>query len=267
MKNPSKRSLRIAILDSDPYSRSWNASLLMRDWRTHVTAELETYAQLEAALAQSMMPVDFVIVDLDNGTENYTLPAVLSLIQQLHHKTRVIAISQKPDLEALRMFGSSVFAGYLIKSEAQVSLAWAVWECANGQSVVTPGLEKSAGLLGMRLPNNCLVLEEKETTRLLSGSEQSKARLALVMSMERDTMADELQLEVDSVFTLVSRLYESVGVNDLLDEDSWIQQLCNEDPVLKEKIFAYLEKRAAAPGKETVAYHIVTKPHFRKLNP
>lgn len=267
MKNPSKRSLRIAILDRDPYSRSWNASLLMRDWRTRVNAELETYAQLEAALAQSIMPVDFVIADLDNGTENYTLPAVLSLIQQLHHKTQVIAISQKPDREALRLFGSAFFTGYLIKSEAKVSLAWAAWECANGYTVVTPGLEKSAGLLGLSLPNNCVVLEEKETTGFLSDAEQLKVRLAFVMSMERDTMADELQLEVDSVFTLISRLYESVGVNDLLDEDSWIQHLCKEDPVLKEKIFAYLEKRSAAPGKETVAYHIVTKPHFRRLNP
>jgi len=263
MKNPSARSLRIAILDSDPYSRSWIASLLMRDWRTRIIAELDTYAQLKTMLAQSLMPVDFVIADLDNKAENYTLPAVLSLIQKNYRKTKVIAIAQETNEETLRLFSSPAFCGYLLKSEAQISLAWAARQCSEGSMVITPGVEKAASLLGIRLPRNCNVLEERSAATYLSRAEQFKVRLAFVMSMERDTMADEMQLEVDSVFTLISRLYESVGVNDLLDEDNWIQLLCKEDPVLKEKIQAYLENNATAPGKETVAYHIVTRPNFR----
>ena len=264
MNNAAKRSLRIAILDSDPYSRSWNASLLMRDWRTRVFAEIESYAQLETLLAQSPMPLDFVIVDLDNGTENYALPAVLKLLQENSKKTKLIAIGQKPDEEALKHFQTSVFAGYLLKSEAQVSLAWAAREGSLGFRVMTPGIEVAANRTGLKLPQNVVVMLEKEAAGFLSSAGQFKVRLAFVMSMERDSIADEMQLEQDSVFTLISRLYESVGVNDLLDDDNWVRLVCEEDPILREKIQAFLENQSGAPGKESVAYHIVTKPLFRK---
>jgi len=264
MNQLAKQILRVAILDSDPYSRSWNASLLMRDWRTRVVAELETYAQLEALLAQSPMPVDFVIVDLDNGEEACSLPTLLKRVQECSTKTQVIAISQKLDEEALHLFQISAFAGYLLKSEAKVSLAWAARECSAGFKLITPGVEKSASRLGLTLPKNCVVLEESEASGFLSSAGQFKVRLAFVMSMERDAIADEMQLELDSVFTLISRLYESVGVNDLREGDNWVQLLCGEDPILKEKIKAFLENKPGAPGKESVAFHLVTMPYFRK---
>jgi len=264
MKTPNSRSLRIAILDSDPYSRSWTASLLMRDWRTRVAAELATYAQLKTFLTQSLMPVDFIIVDMDSGSEDYAFPAVLSLIQETHKTTRMIATSQKVDEGLLRLFGSSGFAAYLLKSEAQISLAWAARECSKGFTLITPGVEKIAAHLGLSLPGTCLVLEEKSAASYLSGAEQLKARLAFVMSMERDTLADELQLELTSVFTLISRLYENVGVNAINEDDNWFWLMSDEDPILKEKLQAFLENKTACPSKETVAFHLVTKPFFRK---
>lgn len=264
MKTPNSRSLRVAILDSDPYSRSWTASLLMRDWRTRVAAELTTYAQLETFLSQSLMPVDFVIVDVDNGSEDYAFPSVLSLIQETHQISRLIATSQRADKGLLRLFGSSGFAAYLLKSEAQISLAWAARECSKGFTLITPGIEKVAAHLGYSLPGTCLVLEEKSAASYLSSAEQLKARLAFVMSMERDALADEMQLELTSVFTLISRLYENVGVNTINEDDNWLWLLSEEDPIVKEKIQAFLENKTACPSKETVAFHLVTKPFFRK---
>ena len=256
--------LRIAILDSDSFSRNWNASLLMRDWRTRVVAEHETFAQLSSFLSRELVPIDFVIVDLDNSVENYALPDVLDLIKAHLYPTKVIAIGQKPDLNILGLIKHDVFSGYLKKSEVEFSLAWAVNECAAGSWVITPGIEKFARHHATHLPDSCVVLEEKESTKYLSNAERFKVRLAFVMSMERDTMADEMQLGVNSVFTLISRLYENIGVNDLLAGDDWIQFLSDSDPVIREKINAYFEHDESTPGKETVAYHIVTKPLFRK---
>lgn len=258
---------QVVILSEDIFSRNWMAQLIMRDWRTQVMGEAATLADLQDLLkGSSARYIDVLIVDVDN-TESDLL-SICDMVNSLSPDLMVILISKRADPDLLTWVHEPYIGGYLVKEEVEISLAWAVVKVVQGFLVLSKSVESLAISNRLSFDKDCIVLDGIEAGEYLSPAENRKARLAFVVSMSRGNLADELILSPNSSMTLVSNLYNQIGMNDLLNGDDWIQFKIEENTL----ILSHLEKGNGGKkyktdkhtAKETLAYHIYTKP---KIHP
>jgi DNA-binding NarL/FixJ family response regulator len=256
---PIPNPLRIIILDENKFSRNWIALLLMRDWRTQVIAEYNSIEAYQGNTGPSLAHAHAIVINCDTCDPN-------CITQENRFKPsglRIIALSTHPDNPALEFFIDDHITSYLLIDEIDNSLAWAVASTMGGNKIITPGIEQHLLRRYPQFNTDCLVFSGIEATFHLTPTEARNARMAFIMSMSRGNLADELQIGVNSSFTLISRLYDHLGINDLLEGDDWIDLRAEEDPLLQEHLQKMKErtpppKRKAA--KETLAFHVVTKP-------
>jgi DNA-binding NarL/FixJ family response regulator len=258
---------QVVILSEDIFSRNWMAQLIMRDWRTQVMGEAATLDELQHLLKGSIANyIDVLIVDVDNNDAD--LLSIIDLVNASNPGIMTILISKRVDPDLLLWVHEPNIGGYLIKEEVEITLAWAVVKSVQGYLVLSKQIESLAIRNHLSFDKNCIVLDGIEASEYLSPAENQKARLAFVVSMSRGNLADELILSPNSSMTLVSNLYNQIGMNDLLNGDDWIQFNIDECAI----ILSHLEKVNGGEkfktdkhsAKETLAFHIYTKP---KIHP
>ena len=261
-QNSPERVQRIGVIAQDPFVRHWMAQLIMRDWRTQVidsTASIETLAGLAADL--STHKLDAIVLDADDLPADFS--SFMGTIKGEKLSPRLIVLSTQLIPAVIDHLNDEPLGGYLIKGEVEVSLAWAVIEAIQGVLVISKSVEQKL-IDENRLPNRaCIVFNGIEASEFLTAAENRNAYMAFVLSMSRGNLADELMMSPGSSWTLISKLYHCLGVNDLLNGDDWIQFHAECDPILLARI-AQLKgeqpefKRALS--EETFAFHVYTKP-------
>lgn len=256
---------QVMILSDDIFTRNWISQLIMRDWRTQVAGEGANAIDLQKFFDEETTKfIDVLILDADNF--NLSSPTILKTIKTAKPEIKIILISKKADVGLLTLYNESSFGGYLVKNEVEISLAWTVVKAMQGYLVFSKCVEELALKHQISFKKDYIVFDGIEAAEYLSPSENRNARLAFVLSMSRGNLADELSLTPKSSWTLISNLYNQIGMNDLLKGDNWIQFNIEEDT----RIFSHLEtgscekyKTNKHTAKETLAFHIYTKPKMR----
>lgn len=259
------RVQRILILSNDVFASNWIAQLIIRDWRTKVVAEIGTFEELKQLISElSTNLFDIIILDADNFDANPF--SIVELLQLEYPFVKIILLGKNVNTELLELINHPLIGAYLIKREVEVSLAWATVKTAQGFLVLSKEVERFALNNPPIVKKACIVLDHIEAAEYLTPSENRNAHLAFVLSMARGNLADELSLTPKSSWTLISNLYNHIGMNDLLEGDDWIQFNIEEDAI----ILSHLEKESCEKyktnnhtAKETLAYHIYTKPKMR----
>jgi len=259
---------RIVIIDKDPFSRNWISQLLMRDWRTQVVYEADSIKGFSLAIeGKELQRIDGVVVNLDNFQMDTN--CLNNLFMMSSCSTKILLVSTNEFSEFLDFINKENFGGYLIKSEVEISIAWAMIKAIQGYFIISKTIEDSLFQSGIMLNKNILVFDGIEASEFLTESENRNAHLAFVFSMSRGNMADELTITPKSSWTLISTLYGALGIKDLLLGDDWINFNLDQDCIINDHVVSVRNKRSDtsnAATKETLAFHVYTKPKMHKFS-
>lgn len=260
-----KKEARVLIVEDDPFSQNWMALLLARDWRTRVIGETASLEGMLSALNSGEEKPNFVLLNIDlmNGLQEWgrLIPLAAPLIAPLP----VLLVGKNAET-AERIDPFPGFCGYIIKSEICHSLSWAVALAEPHQWVITPGVEPH--LRRPAWPTRILALDGRKPVHNLTEHEAKVARLALIFSMERRELSDEIKISEDWGYGLVSSIYQKLGLEEIIsgevDPADYLGKDFAENPRFREMLRQAGESRKKN-DLETLAFHILCMPDIREL--
>ncbi|MGB4595071.1 MAG: hypothetical protein WBI14_04125 [Anaerolineaceae bacterium] len=256
------KDILVSIIGDDVFARNWMSLLLVRDWRTRVISEITSQEDFNTYQQDGFQKVDFLLVDLDS------LPVEPALINHILKDdailvpAKLLLVGSKLDPKAFRNIPPGLFAGYLLKDEILSSLAWAIALAAEGSTVFTPSTLDLAFELNYSIPENKLVLKSRNIPGL-TDRQTDIARLAIIFSIGRRDLADELKISDQWSYGMVSELYTKLGLSDIFDGVEDAYRYMENDEVIRTHINSILEDLGTskkARDVETLAFHLLTMP-------
>jgi len=291
MEGEMVRECRVLIVEDDFYARNWMELLLRRDWRTKVTGEVNSPAELSSILEEKnghCERIDLILMDTDIPHDPSWLTEALRSLAKHRPKTAILLTGVAPNIQITRLLAHSNFAGYVLKDEIRYSLAWAVSLAIEGHIVITPGVcdlfEKTNPF-----PPGTLILDGRNPVAAFSKRDSERARMAFIFSMERHEFADELGISEDYSYGVVSELFDKIGLNDvllgnvkpeqyfgayptvLIHVQEAIEKIRQAEKKAREKANnkgnpTKDEKMAKVKEKESLAFHLLTLPDISQIS-
>ena len=258
------KDILVSLLSDDLFSLNWMSLLIVRDWRTRVFTEGELINPFQEDEFRSIQHVDVVVADLDSFIQNMNLFTNLNRYLSENPSILVVGVGSRIEPMFFQRIPSRNIGGYLLKSEISSSLGWAVSFAYEGALVFTPGTHQAAFNLGFISTKPIRVVK----SRIYPGMTERQseiARLAIIFSVGRRDLADELKISDQWSYGVVSELYEKLGLNELAQDKNDILASMENDPMIRihiEEILAELGTSKKARDLETLAFHILTLPEI-----
>lgn len=270
-----KNETRVLIVEDDPFAENWIALLLARDWRTRVVGEASSLEDMTAITKSLTEPPDLILFSAGLLTRPFD-PRAARLRNELSRLpgSPLVMLVGRSAAEIAALHAAEIreadfpgFCGLILKKEIRYALGWAISLADKNQWVITPGMETYIRGLG-KLPRT-LVLDGRKTIHDLTEHEAEVARLALIFSMERRELSDEIKITADWSYGLVSAIYRKLGMEEIMsgevDPVDYLGKQFAENPRFKDVL-----KQAGTSRKkndlETLAFHILCMPEIRELN-
>jgi hypothetical protein len=99
--------------------------------------------------------------------------------------------------------------------------------------------------------------------------EAEVARLALIFSMERREIADEINITTDWSYGLVSAIYKKLGAEEILSGEVKPEEYLGDHPLIL-KYFQQIISQVGTSHKhrdmKTLAFHILTVPEVQDIS-
>jgi len=133
-----------------------------------------------------------------------------------------------------------------------------------GSLVFTPDAYKAVFALGFS-PKKPVKIVRSRIYPGMTDRQSEIARLAIIFSVGRRDLADELKISDQWSYGVVSELYEKLGLNELAQDKEEILTNLENDPMIKthiNEILADLGNSKKAKDLETLAFHILTLPEI-----
>lgn len=269
-----KAEARVLIIEMDTYARSWTALLLARDWRTRIVGEVST---IEAAAdfysggqAHKRGLPNLILVNADQNLPS--APQFHQALARLPGSPGVLLIGESVQPQVIGAVPFPGFRGYVLKPEIRYSLAWAIALAGPETWVITPSLTpffRRPGTAQAGAAGQILVLNGHNPIHNFTEHEAETARMALIFSMERGEMSDEIKISKEWVYGLVSSIYRKLGMEEILNGEVDPAEYLGGQFAETPQVQALLRKTAGRKkGKdlETLAYHILTMPAAQPLD-
>ena len=263
--------IHVIIIEDDPFARNWMTLLTARDWRTKVMGDFDAPDKLGIFFKQNpLVKVDVIVVDTETSLGGDWIQQTFRAIQESRQSARILCTGIEANERTLRKLSDPVFVGYILKGEIPYSIAWAINLTMQGMWVTTSKVQLLAAQKGIELPPSCTILDGHESPFRLTNERQAReARLAILFSMERHELADELGIAEGWSYGKVRDYYIQMGLKEILTDDSDLEDyLAGENLIL-----SYLEEMKedySGSGKtkwmETMAFHLLTMPKVERIN-
>ena len=256
------KDILVSIMSDDLFARNWMSLLVVRDWRTRLVTEMNCQADPFALLAQNEQRCDFLVVDLDTLSTNPSLISTLNNQDDAKKPLKIIGISSRVESRFLSRIKPELLAGYLIKDEIGNALGWAITFAADYKLVFTPSTSNLVFDLALDLSRKKVILR-KRIQEGITDHQKEIARMAIIYSVGRRDLADELKISDQWSYGMVSELYEKLGVADLVSGEETSLLLLQDDPKITrklDKIIKDLGTGKKARDLETLAFHLLTMP-------
>lgn len=270
-----KNETRVLIVEDDPFAENWMALLLSRDWRTRVVGEASSLEDMAAVSRSMTEPPDFILfsASLLNHPFDPHAARLRSALAQLPGKPQVMLVGRSA-AEVAALHAAEVreaafpgFCGLILKKEICYSLGWAIALASAQQWVITPGMETY--VRGLSHAPRALVFDGRKPVHDLTEHEIEVARLALIFSMERRELSDEIKITADWSYGLVSAIYRKLGMEEILsgevDPVEYLGEQFAENPRFKD-VLNHAGNSRKKNDLETLAFHILCMPEIREMS-
>lgn len=256
------KDILVSLIGDDVFAQNWMSLLLVRDWRTRVVGEFSSKDDLSVIKQYDFQKSDFYIIDLDSTPEVPGLLMELLSQDQSSNGMRVLLVSTTLDSRVIRKIPTQLFAGYLLKNEILSSLAWAITFAAEGSTVFTPATLEFLYELNYPVSDNKIILKSRNVPGL-TDHQSDIAKLAIVYSIGRRDLADELKISDQWSYGMVSELYTKLGLSDIFDGSIDDFRYMENDEVIRNHIIEIVQELGTskkARDVETLAFHLITMP-------
>jgi DNA-binding NarL/FixJ family response regulator len=261
-----RKEARVLIVEDDPFAENWMALLLARDWRTRVIAEAAGLEEMLSALNVIDEKPNFVLLNLDLVAGIHDWNKLAPLAAPLIAPLPILLVAKSTQL-VRNIDPFPGFCGYVLKSEIRYSLSWAVALAEPEQWVITPGVEQH--LRRTNRSPRMLVMDGRKSIHHLTEHEAEVARMALIFSMERRELSDEIKISEDWSYGLVSSIYHKLGLEEMLtgeiDPAEYLGSSFIDNPHFRE-ILRQTSRSRKKNDLETLAYHILCMPEIREMD-
>lgn len=248
--------------------------LLTRDWRTRVAGEAGDEAEALRILSQPTRRVDAILLDTEIPGDPPWPFALAQVARSRPRPPAILCTGTRADAATLERIVREKLSGYIVKGESRYALASAVALAASGQWVMTPGVRNVAQAHGVALPKVSIVLDGRKPVAVFTRRENEIARLATLFSLGQRDLADELQIRPDEVGKVVSRVYEKLGLHEILTGEIPPEAYFDDEAVLNalKAVLKQVSERWHMSGRaskprdmSTLAFHLLTLPEVEKL--
>ena len=260
------KDILVSLLSDDLFSLNWMSMLMVRDWRTRAFTEAAFLHPPENCDTESIQRVDVIIADIDSFALNTNLFSNLNKYLSENPALIVVGVGSRIEPLFFRRVPAGNIGGYLLKSEVSSSLGWAVSFAYDGFLVFTPSTQQAAFDIGFSSSKPVRVIQ----ARIYPGMTERQseiARLAIIFSVSRRDLADELKISDQWSYGVVSELYEKLGLSDIIADKDIIIAYLEHDSTIKahiEEILSELGSSKKAKDLETLAFHILTLPEINQ---
>jgi DNA-binding NarL/FixJ family response regulator len=266
------KDIRVVLVEDDPYARDLMALLLTRDWRTRVVGEADGPQNLQEIWADSVGHIDLVILDTEIPDRPKVPTELAEMVLDVADPPVILYTATTVNENLLRtLVNSPGFGGYVLKSEVRYALASAVALAWEGNWVITPGVCAYAD----RLPSQhkTLVLDGQRIFDRFTQRESELIRLGIIFNLSIRDMADELVLTPGWVSEVVSKVYQKLGLREILSGEEALNTYFQNDAVLA-RCEAILKRPTGrrpggrlrkAPWMATLAFHLLTVPRIYEM--
>ncbi|MGV8050457.1 MAG: hypothetical protein AB2L21_08980 [Anaerolineaceae bacterium] len=260
------KDILVTIMGDDVFARNWMSLLLVRDWRTRVVSEITLQDGHLVSQETPTTKLDVLLVDLDSFNDN---PGIFSIIDGLEadHLFKVLCIGTRIEPKVFTRLKPELFSGYILKDEISFSLGWAITFADEGKVIFTPQTFEAAYRMNYDLPKNRMVIRGR-TFPGLTDRQEEIARLAIIFSIGRRDLADELKISDQWSYGMVSELYTKLGLGDMFDGDVDPYDYVGDDPVIRSHIDEILDELGdskKARDLETFVFHLLTMPFIEEI--
>lgn len=189
--NQSPTSVRVVIVDSDFYAREAVATRLQRDPEIRVVGEHTRFDELLVALSNKEIQPHVAWVGLESQPEGW-----LQRGSDTSPELRWLgcALALQPEHQQLWKQG---LAGIVLKHECGDAIGLAICAVAQGQHVITPGVQPMLGK--GESGDQAWVLQPSLMPKHLSPHLLRVAYLRYVRQLTPDQIAEELMLSANTV--------------------------------------------------------------------
>jgi len=257
------KDIFVAIIEDDLFSLNWMSLLLVRDWRTRFVSGIQNSDHLIRTLEEFPNRIDFFLIDIDSINSDFNLDFICELIHQRNSKAKVIFIGITPNKVVFKYMRNLNCFGYINKNEIRFSLSWAISLAAEGNYVLTRSTFDFFIHNNSILPDNKIILKGRNIFLGLTDRENEVAKLAIIFSLGRRDLADELKISDQWCYGLVSELYTKLGIGDILSGEIDPSVYFGKSKVINDhynEIITQLKTSTKARDLETLAFHLLTMP-------
>lgn len=257
------KDILVTILEDDIFSRNWMSLLLVRDWRTRLVGEFTSLVDLCTFLDQENQNFDIIILDVDFLGDEINVASLCEKLIQKQHPVKVLLIGVNANHRFLSALSEELVCGYVLKEEVGYSLSWVISFIFDGQWVLTPSVVAMANQMNYMLPKNKTIIKGRLSIPGFTDHEAEVARMAIIFSIGRRDLADELKISEQWSYGLVSEIYSKLGLTEILSGEEDLFSYIGENKVIRnhfEEILEQLDTSKKARDLETLAYHLITMP-------
>lgn len=258
------KDILVTILEDDIFSRNWMSLLLVRDWRTRLVGEFTSQVDLCTYLDMGNQNFDILILDVDFLGDDISVASLCEkLVQKQQHPVKVLLIGVHENHRLVSSLSEELVCGYVLKDEVGYSLSWVISLVYDGRWVLTPSVLAMANRLNYVLPENKTIVRGRMSIPGFTDHDAEVARMAIIFSLGRRDLADELKISEQWSYGLVSEIYSKLGLTEILLGEEDLFSYIGENKVIRhhfEEILDQLDTSKKARDLETLAYHLITMP-------
>ena len=289
----SKNPFSVLIIEDDPYASDLMMTLLARDYRTQVIAELSNRVSLEVFGSLSDLrgrknssrdedgffkedfakSIDVVILDTEVPW-NIDLPfQVAKKISTWANPPRILFMATHPNIDAIENYmANSCFSGYVLKEEVLYGLASAVCLAAKGYCVITPGVRSLVEhkFARSKFPVETLMISSPgmaDIRKECDEIEKQIIRLGLLFDLPQHDIHDEMGFSETKVAKTMSKGYLDLLIPDIVSNKISLEELFNNPYIDNNKIVNHYQAILKELPQHLERRRAVTKsPKFRGMS-
>ncbi len=244
-------NLKVLIMDTDFYAIQAVNGYLAWDRRTRVTNMSESPEEMWEYINTTPLAElpDVVLLDSDHWLEHEQdlHDTIVALCERIDG-VRVICLGQVVQPELVKAAAEAGAAGFLLKNDVRLQIAWAIVYTLEHDFIVTADVSRvSEGMFHPRIFRARRLPEHREYPELTARIRQA-IRLAVVEGMPAHLAADEMGI---SLHTIRGYIKEGYRIMEAYDEFEYPVDMTPQEKAFM-RFTAFAAEKAEADQDETL---------------
>jgi DNA-binding NarL/FixJ family response regulator len=209
-------NLKVLVMDTDFYALQSLNGYLAWDRRTRVTNLSENLDEMWQYLAHTStaeMP-DIVLLEADHLGGAAKLSQVVAELRRKIDSVKIICLAQTASPDLAEAAADSGAAGFLLKQEVRLQIAWAVVYSLEHDFIVTSGIAKACRERFNHRLFHATLLPEMRKFPELTGRIRQALELCVLRGLTAQVAADEMGISLHTIRGYIKEGYRILEAYD-----------------------------------------------------